>query len=238
MKLDILAFAAHPDDVELSCSGTLIKHIEAGGKAGVVDLTRGELGTRGTAETREVESKRATEIMGIHARENLGMADGFFEVNEKNLMTVVRMIRKYRPEIVLANAIDDRHPDHGRASKLVSDACFLSGLIKVSSHYDGKEQEAWRPKAVYHYIQDRYIRPDFIVDISTTMEKRMEAIMAFSTQFFDPNSNEPSTAISSIQFIEGSRGRARQFGRLIGAEYGEGFTTERIPGVSNLFQLL
>ncbi len=237
MKLDLLAFAAHPDDVELSCAGTLIKHAEAGYKTGVIDITRGELGTRGSAAIREKEAQEAGKIMGISARENLDMKDGFFELNEENKMAVVKMIRKYRPEIILANAIDDRHPDHGRASKLVSDACFLAGLIKISTQVDGNEQQAWRPKAVYHYIQDRRMTPDFIVDVSATMEKREKAIMAFASQFYDPASTEPETAISSKLFLEGLKSRALEFGRIIGAEYGEGFVVERTPGVDNLFNL-
>jgi len=237
MKLDILAFAAHPDDVELSCAGTLIKHIEAGYKAGIIDLTRGELGTRGSAEIRDKEAQKAGAVIGIHARENLGMRDGFFEINEENKLAVVRMIRKYRPEIILANAIDDRHPDHGRGSKLVSDACFLSGLIKVSTQLDGKIQEAWRPKVVYHYIQDRNMTPDFIFDVTGTMEKRVQAIMSYSSQFYNPESNEPETAISSKIFLEALKTRALEYGRLIGAEYGEGFVAERTPGVTDLFHL-
>lgn len=238
MKLDILAFAAHPDDIELSCAGTIIKNIVSGRKVGIVDLTRGELGTRGNAEIREKESAMATSIMQLHARENLGLADGFFELSEENKLLVVKQIRKYRPEIVLANAVSDRHPDHGRASKLVSDACFLSGLIKVTTTLDGMEQEAWRPRVVYHYIQDRYMKPDFIVDVSEHMEKRMEAIMAFSSQFYNPDSKEPVTAISSLQFLENLKGRAVDFGRIIGVEYGEGFITERVAGVKNIFDLI
>jgi bacillithiol biosynthesis deacetylase BshB1 len=238
MKLDLLAFAAHPDDVELSCAGTIIVHVTAGFNTGVVHITRGELGTRGTAEIREQEAKKATAVLGIKVRENLDLSDGFFEVNEENKLAVVRMIRKYQPEIVLANALRDRHPDHGRASKLVSDACFLSGLIKVRTSVDGKEQEAWRPRAVYHYIQDRSMKPDVIVDISGVMEQREKAIMAFSSQFYNPASNEPETIISSKQFLEGLRARAIEFGRMIGAEYGEGFLVERSPGVKNLFELM
>ncbi len=238
MKLDMLAFASHPDDVELSCAGTLIKQVLAGYKIGIIDLTRGELGTRGTAAIREQEAKKASEIMGIHVRENLDMKDGFFEVNEENKLKVVQMIRKYRPEIILANAVHDRHPDHGRGSKLVSDACFLSGLVKVVTMSDGKSQGVWRPRAVYHYIQDRNMRPDFIVDISQTMDKRVAAIMAFSSQFFNPESQEPETAISSKIFLEGLKARALEYGRLIGTDYGEGFVAERTPGVDDLFQLL
>lgn len=238
MKLDILAFAAHPDDVELSCAGTIIKHINAGYSAGIIDLTRGELGTRGSAVIREQEAAEATKIMGVTVRENLNMKDGFFEMNEENKIAVVKMIRKYRPEIILANAFSDRHPDHGRGSKLVSDACFLSGLIKVITSLDGKEQEAWRPKAVYHYIQDRRIQPDFIVDISSTIDKRVQSIMAFSSQFYNPDSPEPETMISSKLFLEGLTSRAMEFGRIIGVEYGEGFVVERTPGIKDLFHLM
>src|SRR5688572_2995966 len=238
MKLDLLAFAAHPDDVELSCAGTLIKHSDAGYKTGVIDLTKGELGTRGNAELRAQEAANAAKIMGLSVRENLDMPDGFFEVNEPNKMAVVRMIRKYRPEIIIVNAIYDRHPDHGRASKIVSDAWFLSGLIKVITTVDGKEQDAWRPKAVYHYIQDRMMKPDFIVDISEVMDKRSAAIHAFSSQFYNPSSTEPETAISSKQFLESLTGRALEMGRTIGTAFGEGFVAERTPGVSDIFKLL
>jgi len=234
MKIDILAFAAHPDDVELCCSGTLIKHAQKGHKTGVIDLTRGELGTRGTADTRTEESKIATQVMNLSVRENLDLEDGFFESNSKNKLLVVQMIRKYRPDIVLANAVYDRHPDHARASELVSDACFLSGLIKIETSLNGELQKAWRPKVVYHYIQDRYIKPDFIVDISDVFEKRNEAIKAYGSQFYDPNSKEPQTVISTKQFFESLSARALEMGRIIGAEYGEGFVTERIPGVSDL----
>lgn len=238
MKLDLLAFAAHPDDVELSCAGTMIKQMQAGYKTGIIDLTRGELGTRGSAAIREQEAALATKILGLSVRDNLNMRDGYFEVSEENKLAIVKMIRKYKPEVILANAPSDRHPDHGRASKLVSDACFLSGLIKVSTSMDGKEQEVWRPRAVYFYIQDRRLDPDFIVDVSDVMEKRIEAIMSFSSQFYNPASTEPDTAISSKQFLEGLKSRALEFGRLIGTEYGEGFITERTPGVNDIFQLL
>lgn len=238
MKLDLLAFAAHPDDVELSCAGTLLIHIKAGYKTGIIDLTRGELGTRGSAELREKEARMASEILGLHVRENLEMADGFFEINDSNKLAIVKMIRKYRPELVIANAIDDRHPDHGRASKLVSDACFLSGLVKVKTSIGGDEQEVWRPKAIYHYIQDRNMKPDVIVDISQVMEQREKAIMAFSSQFYNPDSKEPETMISSKQFLAGLRSRALEYGRLIGTEFGEGFIVERPPGTKDLFQLL
>jgi N-acetylglucosamine malate deacetylase 1 len=237
MKLDILAFAAHPDDVELSCSGTIVKHIKLGMKVGVIDLTKGELGTRGSSVIREKEADNASVIMGLSVRENLGMADGFFEISQENKMQVVRMIRKYQPRIVLANAIHDRHPDHGRASKLVSDACFLAGLIKIETSIDGQKQQAWRPEAVYNYIQDRRLKPDFIVDISEYIDVRIAAIMAYSSQFYNPQSTEPDTAISSKQFMEILTSRAMDFGRLAGFEYGEGFTTERPIGVNTLVDL-
>lgn len=234
MKLDILAFAAHPDDVEMTCSGTLLKHIKNGKKVGVVDLTRGELGTRGSAEIRAQESAKASKLMGISVRENLGMADGLFEQSEANKIKIVEMVRKYRPTIVMANAIYDRHPDHGKASKLVSDSCFLSGLPKLKTTFEGKEQDSWRPVAVYHYIQDRYIKPDFIVDISEFIDKRNAVIDCYTSQFYNPESNEPETVISTKQFLEILKLKSAELGRQIGVEYGEGFTTERPLGVDDL----
>ncbi len=238
MKLDILAFAAHPDDIELGCSATLIKHIQVGKRAGIVDLTQGELGSRGSAEIRYEESAEASKIMGISVRENLKMDDGFFEHSKENVLKIVEQIRRFRPEIVLANAIEDRHPDHGRASKLVSEACFLAGLRKIETIYDGHSQEAHRPKAVYHYIQDHYIRPDFVIDVSDCIDLKMEAIMAYKSQFYDPNSTEPVTPISGKEFIENVKGRMVEYGRTIGVHYAEGFTSERLVGVSSLFDLL
>jgi N-acetylglucosamine malate deacetylase 1 len=237
MKLDILAFAAHPDDIELSCSGTIMKAISQGKKVGIVDLTQGELGSRGTIETRYEEAAEASKIMGIDIRVNLRMADGFFEINEENKLLIVEQIRKYRPTIVLANAIEDRHPDHGRASKLVSEACFLAGLRRVETFYEGEIQEAHRPKAVYHYIQDHYIKPDFSVDVTEFMDRKVDCIKAYKTQFYDPNSSEPVTPISGAEFFDFIKGRMMQFGRPIGAQYAEGFTVERIPGVEDLFHL-
>lgn len=231
-KLDILLFAAHPDDVELACSGTVLKHIELGYKVGIVDLTRGELGTRGNAEIRSRESEKATEILGIHVRENLGFRDGFFEIDEVHMLSVVRMIRKYRPTIILANACTDRHPDHQRAGDLVSRANFLSGLLKVDTG-----QEKWRAKAVYRFIQDHFIEPDLVVDISGYMDKKLEAIKAFRSQFYDETSTEPQTPISGKDFLEFIVARAKQFGRPISAEYGEGFTVERYIGVDDLLEL-
>ena len=232
-KLDILVFAAHPDDVELACSGTVLKHISLGYKVGIVDLTKGELGTRGSAAIRSEETKVASELLGIHIRENLGFRDGFFEIDEVHLLKVVEVIRKYQPEIILANAASDRHPDHKRAGDLVSRANFLSGLLKVQT----ENQTHWRAKAVYRYIQDNYMEPDFVVDISGFETKKLDAIKAFKSQFYDPNSNEPSTPISREDFLEFILARAKQFGRPINAEYGEGFTVERYIGVDNLLSL-
>jgi bacillithiol biosynthesis deacetylase BshB1 len=237
MKLNILAFAAHPDDVELAASGTMATHLAQGYKAGIVDLTRGELGTRGTAELRAQEAARATEILGIHVRENLGMRDGFFSVDETHSMSVIEAIRAYQPEIVLCNAVTDRHIDHGRAAKLVAEACFLSGLRKIETQRHGKKQDAWRPKAVYHYIQDYYIKPDIIVDITPYFETKMKSIQAYSSQFYTPGTQEPETPISGKDFLEFIEARAREFGRLIGVTYAEGFTTARPPGTTNLFHL-
>lgn len=238
MKLDVLAFAAHPDDVEISAGGTIAKLVSQGKKVGIVDFTQGELGSRGSAELRMVESAKSVDILGLSARENLEMADGFFEHTEENLRAVIRMVRKYQPEIVLANSVSDRHPDHGKGSKLASEACFLSGLRKIESELDGQPQTHWRPKAVYHYIQDYFLEPDFVVDVTPFFHKKMDAIKAFSSQFFDPNSNEPSTPISGEDFFSFLESRAMQFGRPIGAKYGEGFTVERYIGVEDLFSLL
>lgn len=232
-KLDILVFAAHPDDVELACSGTVLKHISLGYKVGIVDLTRGELGTRGSAEIRAEETRVASSILGIHSRENLGFRDGFFEIDEAHLLRVVEVIRKYQPEIILANAASDRHPDHKRAGDLVSRANFLSGLRKIET----ENQSQWRAKAVYRYIQDNYIEPDFVVDISGFEAKKLEAIKAFKSQFYDPNSTEPKTPISREDFLDFILARAKQLGRPINAEYGEGFTVERYVGVDDLFEL-
>ena len=233
MKLDILAFGAHPDDVEISCSGTILKHIDLGYKCGVIDLMEGELGTRGTAELRLQEAERASGILGLKARENLGFADGFFQNDKEHQLPIIKMLRKYQPEIVLANSLHDRHPDHGKAAKLVADACFLSGLIKIETG-----QEAWRPKAVYHYIQDEYIHPDLTIDITPYMDKKMESIKAYSSQFYTPDSDLPETPISGKDFLEFLIGRAKLVGRPIGAKYAEGFTAARNVGVKNLFDLV
>ncbi len=238
MKLDILAFGVHPDDVELGCAGTLLAAIAEGKKVGIVDLTRGELGTRGTAEIRTVEATNAGAILGISARENLDMADGFFENNEENKKKVIAAIRKYQPEIILANAFEDRHPDHGRSARLVADAVFLAGLRKIETHDNGILQPVWKPSYVFHYIQDRYIEPDFVVDISSHLEKKMEAIQAYGTQFFNPDLNEPQTYISSSSFLDGIKARALMFGKRIGVEYAEGFCTEKTLGIKSFDALV
>jgi bacillithiol biosynthesis deacetylase BshB1 len=238
MKLDILAFGAHPDDVELGCSGTLAKEISLGKKVGIVDLTRGELGTRGSIAIRDEESRKAAEILGISIRENLNMRDGFFVNDEKHQFEIIKMIRKYRPEIVICNAVDDRHIDHGKGSKLVSDACFLSGLRKVATSIDGIVQEAWRPKVVYHYIQWKNIEPDFVVDISEFIAIKTASILAYGSQFYDPNSNEPVTPIATKNFLESIHYRTQDFGRIIGVEYAEGFTVERCLAVNSLSNLI
>ena len=238
MKLDILAFGAHPDDVELSCGGTILKHVALGKTVSIIDLTRGELGTRGDAKTRDKEAANAAKILGVKFRENMDFADGFFANSKENQVALVIRIRKYKPEIVLANAVADRHPDHGRGSQLVSNACFLAGLLKIKTSDNGKDQKPWRPKAVYHYIQDRYMKPDFVVDISDFMDRRMDAIKAYKSQMYDPGSKEPETAISSKQFMDSLYYRPLELGRIVGVEYAEGFIGERFLGVRNLFDLL
>jgi bacillithiol biosynthesis deacetylase BshB1 len=238
MKLDILAFGAHPDDIELAASGTLLKHIEQGKKVGIVDLTLGELGTKGTAKTRMSEAHEAAKILKLEIRENLQLADGFFEIDETSLLKVVHQIRKYKPEVVICNAVSDRHPDHGRGGDLISRACFLSGLIKIGTqNNDGSLQDTWRPKVVYRYIQDNWINPDFVVDITPYYETKMKSVMAYKTQFYNPEDKGAITPISSPEFLEFLNGRAANFGRIIGAKYGEGFTVERSIGVNSFFDL-
>ncbi|MFV8332501.1 bacillithiol biosynthesis deacetylase BshB1 [Flavobacterium sp. GSP14] len=238
MKLDILAFGAHPDDVELGCAGTILKEISLGKTVGIIDLTRGELGTRGSAEIRDQEATAAAAILGVSARENLEMRDGFFVNDEKHQLEIIKMIRKYRPEIVLCNAIDDRHIDHEKGSKLVSDACFLSGLVKVETAIDGEAQHPWRPKLVYHYIQWKNIVPDFVVDITGFTDKKTEAILAYSSQFYDANSKEPESPITSKNFLESLNYRSRDLGRLTGVDHAEGFTVERYLAVNSLGDLI
>ena len=237
MKLDILAFGAHPDDVELGCSGTIAKEVSLGKKVGIIDLTRGELGTRGSVEIRNSESAKASEILGVSVRENLNMRDGFFINDEAHQLKIIQMLRKYRPEIVLCNAIADRHIDHGKGSKLVSDACFLSGLVKIETELKGEKQQAWRPKVVYHYIQWQNIEPDFVVDVSGFIDKKMESVLAYGSQFYDPNSKEPVTPIASKNFLDNIKYRAEDMGRLVGVEFAEGFTVERYLAVNSLGDL-
>lgn len=237
-KVDILAFGAHPDDVELSCSGTLAKHIALGYSAAIVDLTKGELGTRGSAELRKQEADAASKILKIKYRENLGFRDGFFVKDESHVLEVIRMIRKYQPTLVFANAETDRHTDHAKGANLVHEACFLAGLRKIETLENGIKQETWRPKQVYHYIQDRITKPHILVDITTTFDLKMESIMAYGSQFYNPNSNEPNTPISSKEFIETIRGRCLEFGKEIGVTYAEGFTVRRTLGVCDLIQLI
>ncbi len=238
VKLDILAFGAHPDDVELCAAGTLLVHLNKGYKCGIVDLTRGELGSRGTAATRMEEANKSSEILGIHVRENLEMEDGFFQNDKAHQLSIASVIRKYRPKIVISNAISDRHPDHGRAAALITNGVFLAGLKKVSTTLAGQLQESWRIKAHYHYIQDRYIKPDIVIDVSAVWEKKMEAILAFKSQFYDPDSIEPVTPISSMEFLKFIEGRSIETGRQAGFHYAEGFTCERTPGVKDFFNLV
>ncbi|MEI7486693.1 MAG: bacillithiol biosynthesis deacetylase BshB1 [Chryseobacterium sp.] len=233
MKIDILAFGAHPDDVELGCGGTIAKLISEAKTCVIVDLTKGEMGTRGTDETRRIEAGNSAKILGVSARENLGMKDGFLVNSEEYQLMIVKMIRKYRPEIVLANAIDDRHPDHAKGAKLVSDACFLSGLRKIETSEDGENQEVWRPKHIFNYIQWKNIKPEFVIDISEHLDKKIEACMAFKTQFYDPTSKEPETPITSKDFYESLTYRAQDLGRLSGVAYAEGFTTEKLIALKN-----
>lgn len=233
MKLDILAIGAHPDDVELGCGGTVAKMVAEGKKVGILDLTRGELGTRGTAETRKNEAAAAAEILGVEFRENLGFRDGFFVNDEKHQLKLIEVIRKYRPEIILCNAVDDRHIDHGKGADLVESACFLSGLRKIETG-----QEAWRPKHIFHYIQWYPLTPDFVMDISGYLEKKKEAVFAFKTQFFDPKNDEPNTPISSKLFQESIENRAKDLGMLIGSEAGEGFMLKGYLGLKNFESLL
>ena len=241
MKLDLLAFGVHPDDIELSCAGTLLVEKSNGKKIGVIDLTQGELGTRGTPEGRKEEAENSAAILGADIRENLEMADGFFRIDEENQRKIITVLRKYRPEIILCNAPDDRHPDHGRSADLVNDATFLSGLIKIeTSDGHGSKQEAWRPKYVFNYIQDLYFKPDFVIDVSGVFDKKIEAIEAFSTQFYNPKANdkEPQTYISSPEFLESVINRAKMFGRMIGVKYAEGFLSRKMIGIKTFDALI
>ena len=238
MQLDVLAFGVHPDDVELCCAGTLMVEMSRGKKAGIIDLTRGEMGTRGNADTRKIEAENAAKILGVQVRENLGMRDCFFENDEAHRLKVIQKIRQYRPEIVFCNAVEDRHPDHGRAAVLVKESCFLAGLLKIETSFEGVAQEPWRPKHVIHYIQDRYLQPDFVVDITEVYTRKMQSVMAYSTQFYNPDLNEPQTYISTPAFLESIESRNKQFGRMIGVSYGEGFMTDQMRGVRSVFDLI
>ena len=232
MKLDILVFGAHPDDVELGCGGTVIKEVKAGKKVGIIDLTRGELGTRGTAETRTAETKLATEIMGVAVRENMDFKDGFFKDDEQHKLALIEKIRKYQPEIVITNAVSDRHPDHGRGSQITVDACFLAGLEKINTG-----QKVWRPKAIYHYIQFNHLTPDVVIDISKEIGEKLKAVKAYGTQFFNPESNESKTIISSQGFLDSVSYRAKDLGRQANCEYAEGFLAHQMPKVDSLFDI-
>jgi bacillithiol biosynthesis deacetylase BshB1 len=239
VKLDILVLSVHPDDAELGCAGTILKHIALGKKVGIVDLTRGELGTRGSAEIRDKEAAASAQILGLAVRENLGLPDGFFQNDKEHQLRVIAAIRKYQPQIVITNAYHDRHPDHGRASDLVETSSFLSGLRKIETFSNGEAQQPWRPDLLLHFIQDEYIKPDILIDVTDYWDKKIESIHAFGSQFFNPNwENEPQTYISSPEFIQVIEARAREFGKVIQVKYAEGFTSRKILGVDNLFNLL
>lgn len=237
MKLDVLAFGAHPDDVELGCGATLAKEISKGKRVGIIDLTRGELGTRGSAEIRDQEAQDAAEILGVDLRRNLNFADGFFSNDKSHQLALIELIRLYQPEVVFCNAVKDRHIDHGKGSGLVSDACFLSGLVKIETTKDGKLQQPWRPKVIYHYIQWQSLTPDFVVDVSSHFDKKIEAVLAYKSQFYDATSAEPETPISSKNFIDSVSYRAQDLGRLTGVSYAEGFNVERLVAVDSVFDL-
>lgn len=238
VKLDILAIASHPDDAELSCSGTIASHVAKGYKVGVLDLTKGEMGTRGTPELRLLEADKAAGILGLSMRENLGFADVFFTDDRDHRVEIAKILRKYRPEIILANAVIDRHPDHGKGGSLASNACFVSGLRKVETTFEGEVQQPWRPRLIYHYIQNNYIEPDLVVDISDFWETKKASILAFKSQFYDPESQEPESFISTPEFLDFIEARAMEMGHKINVKYGEGFTVERVVGVNDLFNFI
>lgn len=237
-KLDILAFGVHPDDVELGCAGTILASIQQGKKVGIIDLTKGELGTRGTVETRKEEAENAAKVLKVSVRINLEMADGFFKNDEKNQRKIIEIIRKYQPDIILCNAPEDRHPDHGRSSAMVEQAAFLSGLRKIVTHSNGNMQQEWRPKNVFHYLQDRFLQPDFVFDISDFIEKKFESILCYTTQFHNPDLNEPETYISSPDFMEAVKARGRMLGKRIGVKYAEGFITKKTIGIQSFDALI
>ena len=230
-KLDILAFGVHPDDVELGCSGTILASVAEGKKVGVIDLTRGELGTRGSAEIRKEEAANAAKVLKVSIRENLGMADGFFQNDESHQRKVIEVVRKYRPEIILCNSTEDRHPDHGRSAQLVEDAAFLSGLRKIETFVEGEKQQEWRPKYIFHYIQDRFLHPDFVFDISDFIEDKLKSVLCYKTQFYNPDLDEPETYISNPEFLEAVKARAMMLGKRIGVKYAEGYISKKMIGV-------
>ena len=236
-KVDILVFGAHPDDVELGCSGTIMKHIELGYKIGIIDLTQGELGTRGNKEIRNKESHKASVLMKISFRLNMGFKDGFFENNQKNQLKIITQIRKFQPKIIIANAKSDRHPDHGRASNLIKTCCFLSGLVKIKTKFNKKLQRIWRPDSLYYYTQFNQVKPDFVVDVSEYINQKMNVVKCYSSQFYNPKSKEPETVISKKKFLDSVIYRSSDLGRIVGVEYGEGFVTERYICIDNIFKL-
>jgi bacillithiol biosynthesis deacetylase BshB1 len=238
MKADVLVFSAHPDDAELACSGTIASQVARGKRVVIVDLTQGELGTRGTLETRKAEAEASSAILQLADRMQLYLPDTSFGTSRADQIPLIQAIRLYRPEIVLCNALRDRHPDHERSAKLEEDACFFAGLAKIETTWEGETQHPWRPKIVLHYIQDRWMQPDLVVDITPFWETKMEAIRAFKTQFYDPNSEEPQTYISTPEFMKFLESRGREFGHMIGVEFGEGFTSPRPPGISDLSHLI
>ena len=238
MKVDILAFGVHPDDLELGCGGTILAAIAEGKKVAVVDLTRGELGTRGTADTRTQEALNAAKVLGVEHRENLDMRDGFFQNDEENIRKIITSIRKYQPTVVLCSAPEDRHPDHGRSSKLIVDAAFLSGLRRIETEYDGKPQENWRPANVFHYIQDRYLKPDFVYDISAHFEQKMKAVLCYTTQFNTTDASEPATYISNPDFLDVIKARALMFGKRIGVTFAEGYITQKMIGITSFDNII
>jgi bacillithiol biosynthesis deacetylase BshB1 len=237
MKLDILVFAVHPDDAELGCGGTILKNIAAGRKVGIIDLTQGELGTNGTAQTRTHEAIESAKILGLDVRINLHMRDGFFRNDEEHQLKVIKILRKYQPEIIFANALHDRHPDHGRAGDLINDAAFLSGLSKIKTEYEGDEQKEWRPRLLLQFIQDYYIKPDIVIGIDEFWDQKMQSVLAYKTQFYNPDQPAKDTYISSPEFLKMVESRAREFGKYINATYGEGFTCRKLLGVDDIFQL-
>ncbi len=238
MKLDVLAFGVHPDDVELSCAGTLLVERLNGKAVGIIDLTQGELGTRGTASTRKTEAARAAEVLGITVRENLEMADGFFTNDQNNQLKIINVLRRYQPEVIICNSPDDRHPDHARSANLVADAAFLSGLQKIRTHQGDREQEAWRPKYIFNFLQDKYHKPDFVIDITDVIDTKVEAIKAYSTQFHNPDLDEPQTYISTPEFLDSILYRAKMLGIMIGVAYGEGYLSSKMIGFKNLDALI